>query len=141
MEKKYQSLNVLNQKSKLPLDEDAVINKINAMVNASGNRSQRRKIAKSLNKTSTIAQYANERAEKKVDAKVEIRAEKDFMYIFGILGIVLGKNYHWSDEQITSFYMRVTGKMEEYAHKGWSTDQIVYELERLTGIELVPERR
>ena len=61
---KYKSLNVLNQKPNLPMDEEDVINKINAMVNASGNRSQRRKIAKSLNKTSTIAEYANARADK-----------------------------------------------------------------------------
>ena len=123
------------------MDEEEVINKINAMVNASGNRSQRRKITKSLYKTSTIAEYANARADKKVDAKVEVRAEQDFMYIFGILGIVLQSGYRWSDEQITSFYTRVTKKMEQYANEGRSTDDIVRELEELTGIELIATQK
>lgn len=138
---KYKNLNVLNQKSSLPMNEEDVINKINAMVNASGNRSQRRKIAKSLNKTSTIAEYANARAGKRADARMEVRAEQDFMYIFGVLGIVLGSAYHWSDEQITSFYTRVTKKMDELANKGWSTDDILAHLEEVTGIELVATQR
>ena len=138
---KYKSLNVLNQKSNLPMDEEDVINKINAMVNASGNRSQRRKIAKSLNKTSTIAEYANARAGKRADARLEVRAEQDFMYIFGVLGIVLGDSYHWSDEQITSFYTRVTKKMDKLANEGWSTEDILNHLEELTGIELVATKK
>lgn len=138
---KYKSLNVLNQKPNLPMDEEDVINKINAMVNASGNRSQRRKIAKSLNKTSTIAEYANARADKRADARLEVRAEQDFMYIFGVLGIVLGGSYHWSDEQITSFYTRVTKKMDKLANEGWSTEDILNHLEELTGIELVATKK
>ena len=148
---KYQSLNVLNQQPRFELSQDEVVNKINAMVNASGNRSQRRKIAKSLHKTTTIAEYANkranQRAEEKIDKQVEIRAEQDFMYIFGIIGLVMYNDYHWKESedndhgQITSLYERLTKKMSSYAASGKTTEDILNELEELTGISLVAEQR
>ena len=140
---KYQSLNVLNTKRFANLQNRDAIAEVASMINASGNRSQRRKLEKTLNKTERILAKCEQSAKEKADKALEIRADENFMYIFACIGLVLNEDYRWKEDpdqdhgQITSFFERLTKKMEKYSEQGLSTEDIINLLDERTGISLV----
>ena len=142
---KYQSLNVLNHNNKSNnfITNDEAINKLSSMVNATGSRSNRRKMERAINKSVKLQKAAEARANQKAFSKVAERVDDDFMYLFGIIGITMYEDYHWKETeenehgQITSLYERLTKKMEKYTDMNYSTDDVLNYLEELTGIKLV----
>ena len=141
---KYQSLNVLNNRSLLnSMDNDAIA-EVASMINASGSRSQRRRLEKTLNKTERILAKCEQSARDRADKQLDIRADSNFMYIFACVGLTLNEDYHWKEDpdqdhgQLTSFFERLTKKMEKYSEMGMSTDDIIKLLDERTGIELIP---
>lgn len=144
MASKYQSLNVLNRSKfdSLDMDRDAIA-EVASMINASGSRSQRRRLEKTLNKTQKILTKCEKSARDKADKELEVRADANFMYVFACVGLTLYEDYHWKEDpdqdhgQLTSFFERLTKKMEKYSGQGMSTDDLIKLLDDRTGIELV----
>lgn len=146
MERKYSSLNVLNKKSVLDDLEDVdAISQVSAMIAGMGNRSMRREAAKALRKTENITAYADKRATERANKELFDKIEKDMVYFFAVLGIVMYENYHWKETeendhgQITSLYERLNKKMQFFNEQNMSTEDIVKRLEDMTGIVLIPE--
>ena len=150
IQNKYGSLNVLSQQSSLNeldiTDADAV-NQVMAMVNAASvNRSDRRKLAKTLSKTQSIIEYADKRATEKANTALANKAEMDMVWLYAMTGITLAKFYHWKEDpdqehgQITSFFERMTRVMNDYNSRGYTVEDVAKEFEEMTGIELIPER-
>lgn len=141
---KYQSLNVLAKRPNIinMEDYDPVL-EVEAMLNASGNRAQRKKLQKTLNKTEKILAKCEKSAKAKADKELDIRADANFMYVFACVGLTLNEDYHWKEDpdqdhgQITSFFERLTKKMEKYSDQGLSTEDIIKLLDEKTGVQLV----
>lgn len=138
----YKNLNVLNQRSFL--DDLDSVDQVAAMINnGTSNRSQRRKLEKTLNKVQRIQAKCESVAREKANKQLELRADQNFMYVFGCVGLTLNEDYHWTESpdqdhgQITSFFDRLTKKMEKYAGEGYSTEDILTLLEDRTGIALI----
>ena len=105
----------------------------------------RREAAKALRKTENITAYADKRATERANKELFDKMEKDMVYFFAVLGIVMYENYHWKETeendhgQITSLYERLNKKMQSFNAQNMSTEDIVKRLEDMTGIVLIPE--
>lgn len=148
MNNKYQSLNVLsNSARRFDIENRDAVAEVASMLNASGNRSQRRKLEKTLNKTEKILAKCEQSAREKANKALEIRADANFMYIFACVGLVLNEDYYWKEDpdqdhgQITSFFERLTKKMEKYSEQGYSTEDIINLLDERTGISLISTQK
>ena len=143
---KYTSLNVLN-KSKLEdeLSIDAV-QQVAGMINSSGmNRSQRRRLEKSLSKMSTILEYSQNRLDRSAYKEYQKAVDKNFIHFFACLGLTMIDDYKWKESpdnahgQISSLFDRVSSTIDKYANQGCSTEDILKILEEKTGIELISD--
>ena len=123
----YSSL--LNPKD--PTDEVAEI------LARAGNRSERRKILKALNKTQTIVKKANEKLTKESNAELERRANDSFGYIMAMVGIVLHDKYDWSDDEIGGMFTEISERLNGKWSDGKTPEDVAKELLDKTGIELV----
>lgn len=139
---KYQSLNVLNQRSFLDDYNRDAVNEVTAMVNSSGNRSTRRRIEKALSKTTNITKHADKRATERANRELANKADLDLVWLYATVGLVLMDSYHWKQDpdqehgQIEGFFDRLTAKMNEFNEKGLTVEEVAVEFERRTGIEL-----
>jgi len=145
----YTRLNVLNQRSFLDdLNNKDSVAQVASMINASSkNRSQRRKLEKTLNKVEKIQAKCAQYAKDKADKELEIRADESFMYVFACVGLTLNEDYHWTEDpdqdhgQLTSFFERVTKKMEKYTSQDMGTQDLIDLLDERTGIQLIATRK
>lgn len=143
---KYQTLNVLNQRSFLDdlQDRDAV-NEVTAMINASGNRSTRRRVEKALNKTQNITKHADKKATERANRQLANKAEEDMVWLYSMVGLTLYKKYFWKNEgehgQIEAFFDKMTSLMNQYNDMGYTVYDCAKELEELTGIQVVAENK
>lgn len=144
MANKYQSLNVLNNRNTFiqDLENPDSVSQVMAMLSVSGNRAQRKKLEKTLRKVETVHAKCEEYARKRADKELNIRVDSNFMYLFACVGLTLNEDYHWKEDpdqehgQITSFFERLTKKIEKYAEDGLSTEDIINLLEERTGVSL-----
>ena len=144
---KYQSFNVLNTDlRKFEVNNTDTIAEIAAMINASGNRAKRRKLEKIVGRTEKIMSKCEQSATERAYKALDVRARDDFMYIFACIGLVLNEDYHWKEDpeqehgQITSFFERLTKKMDKYYEQGLSTKEIIDLLDEKTGVCLVSKQ-
>ena len=100
------------------------------------NRSERRKILKSLNKTKNIAEYTQKRLNDKVNTELKIISDETFGYIMSMTGIILHDKYNWSDEDIGDFFTEVSNQLNGEWADGKSVEAVAAELFDKTGIEL-----
>ena len=143
---KYQSLNVLSQKSALDditgLD---TVSEVTAMISQAGNRSTRRRVEKALNKTQTISRHCNIKATERANEELKKKYGKDFIHFNAILALVMYEDYHWKESedndhgQITSLMERVNKKMQKYLDLGYTTEDLVNLVDEKTGIWLCIE--
>ena len=136
---KYQGFNVLADR--IPT-EDAITEVANMLNNSGKNRSQRRRLERSLRQIDRITTHAQERLDKSAYEEYERRVDQNFIHFFAILGLTFLEDYNWKEDdthgQIVSLFKRVDAKIRKYAELGYDTDGLVELLEEKTGIELVP---
>ena len=144
---KYSTLNVLNKRSFLDDLEDVnAVAQVSAMVSSAGNRSNRRRIEKALNKTVNISAHADKKATERANKAMATKAEYDMVWLFAMAGITLYTDYHWREDpsqehgQLTSFFERMTKTMNRYNERGATVEEVAKEFEEMTGICLVPEK-
>ena len=144
---KYDSVNVLNNKSFLDhLEDKDAIAEISAMINgAGGNRSQRRKLEKTLSKVEKIQAKCETSARERADKEMALRYDRNIMYAYACIGLVLNEDYHWKEDsdqehgQITSFLERLANKMMKYTEMDYSTEDVLNLLYDRTGVRLVSD--
>lgn len=148
MTNKYQTLNVLNRPKLDPFNTDRdAIAEVASMINASGNRSQRKRLERTLNKTQRILDKCEKASKEKANKELDVMVDSNFMYIFACVGLTLNEDYHWKEDpnqehgQITSLFERVTKRMEDYLDKGMNTDDIIELLNEKTGVQLVNKNK
>lgn len=143
---KYQSLNVLNLKIKNDYMTDDCIQNVANMINASGqNRSQRRRLEKTLGKVETIMEHTQKHVDTSAYKEYQKAVDQNFLHFFAILGLTMIEDYFWKETednehgQITSLFQRLDKKIKKYAELGYSTEDLIKLLDEKTGILLVPD--
>lgn len=118
------------------IGDDEIVNIISQKMSGAVNRSERRKILKSLNKTKNIAEYTQKRLNDKVNKQLEISSNETFGYIMSMTGIILHDKYNWSDDDIGDFFTEVSKQLNGEWADGKSVEDVAAELLDKTGIEL-----
>lgn len=143
---KYQSLNVLSQKKSSDYMSDDAIRDVANMLHASGaNRSQRRRLERSLGQVETIMNHVQSRVDRSAYKEYMKELDKNYVHFFACLGLCMIEQYHWNETedndhgQISSLIERVDKTIRKYAEMGYETEDIVKVLEEKTGILLVPD--
>jgi len=106
------------------------------MIARAGNRSERRKIIKALNKTQNIVTKANERITKDANKELERRSNESFGYIMSMVGIVL-HDMGYGDDFVECVFSEVSRRLDGEWANGRTPDDVARELLEKTGIELV----
>ena len=119
------------------LTDSQMVDMVAEKVAKAGNRAERRKILKALNKTKRIESYANRTISKKAEKEIIDRSNDSFGYIMSMFAIVLHDKYKWSDEKIGEMITEVNSRLNGDWSNGKSLDDIAKELYEKTGIELV----
>ena len=118
-------------------------NVVHSMI-ANYNRSERRKILKSLNKTENIEKFATREANKRANDLLDLaktEAEKSaWMYIYAAVGVTLSAKYHFDNKMLDIFFDRCMKTVGEMQAKGiYGGDAASKYLADRCGIELVDE--
>ena len=142
---KYQSLNVLNLKNRQDYMSDDCIQNVANMINASGqNRSQRRRLEKSLGKVENIMEHTQKHLDRSAYTEYQKAVDKNFLHFFSILALTMKEDYFWKEDdthdQISSLLERVDKKIKKYANKGLTTEDLVKLVDEETDIQLVPDK-
>lgn len=123
------------------MDDSEIVNMVASQVAKVGNRAERRKILKALNKTKNIEHYTTKRVNERSQGEIQERVDMNFGYIMSAVGIVLHEKYHWKNDgehgQISSFIERVSKELQTMSQDGMSAQDAIKKLEEVTGIELV----
>lgn len=145
---KYQSLNVLSQKMSSDITSDDAVQQVANMINASGvNRSQRKRLERSLRKTSNIMSHVQERVDKTAFKEYQKAVDMNYTHFFACMALTMLEDYNWKENpdnehgQISSLMERVNKKINKYASMGYSTEDICDLVEEKTGIRLVPDSK
>ena len=112
------------------------VDEVAEMIARAGNRSERRKILKALNKTQNIVTRANEKITKDANMEIERRSNDSFGYIMSMVGIVL-HDKGFDDDTVGDIFTEVARRLDGEWAKGKSVDDVAKELLEKTGIELV----
>ncbi|SFU57576.1 hypothetical protein [Butyrivibrio sp. INlla21] len=144
---KYHSLNVLNLKNRQDYMSDDCIQDVANMINASGqNRSQRRRLEKSLGKVENIMEHTQKHLDRSAYAEYQKAVDQNFIHFFAVLGLTMIEDYGWKETpdndhgQITSLFQRVDKKIKKYSDMGYTTEDLVNLLDEQTGIVLVADK-
>ena len=139
-------LNVLSNQSRTEVTLDQQIDEIANLINATGgNRAQRRRIEKSIAKTTRLSEKTIKKIENSAYEKYRDITDKDYVHFNAILALVMYEDYHWkeTDEQehgqITSLMERIQKKIRKYQNMNYSTKDIVKEVYKKTGILLISD--
>ena len=127
------------------MSDDAIAEVAN-LINASGqNRSQRKQLVRKLGKVENIMAHVQKHVDNSAYKEYQKAVDSNFIHFFACLGMTMIKKYKWTENpdndhgQITSLFENVNKTIVDYADKGYSTEDIVKELESITGIDLVPD--
>jgi ribosomal protein S17E len=141
-------LNVLSNQSRDNVSLDQQIDEIANIINSkSTNRAQRRRIEKSIAKTARLSEKTIKKIENSAYEKYRDITDSDYVHFNAVLAMVMYEDYHWkeTDEhdhgQITSLMERVQKKIRKYQDMDYSTEDIVKEVYKKTGILLVPDNK
>lgn len=144
----YQSLNVLSAKNTSDFMSDDAIATVAQMINTSGaNRSQRRRLEKSLKRVETIRTYAQKHLDDSAYKQYAKAVDDNFIHFFACLGLTMIDEYKWKETpendhgQISSLLERVGKTIDKYANEGYDTEGLVKLFEEKTGIVLVADTK
>lgn len=140
----YQSLNVLSAKNTSDFMSDDAIATVAQMINTSGaNRSQRRRLEKSLKRVETIRTYAQKHLDDSAYKQYARAVDTNFCHFFAVLAITMDEDYKWQENekknQISSLLERVGKKLDKYANMGYDTDDLLKLVEERYDMILVPK--
>lgn len=126
---KYDQLNVLAIKQQNFMSDDA-ITKVANMIKATGdNRSQRRRLEKSLGKMQTILEHSQKYVDRSAYKEYQKCLDENYVHFFACLALTMGEDYKWKEDethnQISSILQRVDKKIKKLAEAGYSTTDII----------------
>lgn len=141
---KFDEMNVFekaNLAKELNMDS---IDKVAAMINTkTTNRGQRRRLERSLKKVEKIYQHVQDRVDRSAYEQYQKAVDKNFLHFFAVLALTMKEDYMWREDethdQISSLLERVDKKINKYAKKGYTTEDIVKLVEEETEIALIAE--
>lgn len=117
-------------------NQPSSVDVISEMVSKAGNRAERRKILKTMNKIEKIEKYTRQEVTKRNEEELANRSNDSFAVIMSAVGVVLHEKYGWNDDLIGEMFGEIVGKLNgEWVER--TPKEIVAELEEKTGIELV----
>lgn len=139
----YNDLNVFekaNLAKNLNMD---TIDQVAAMINSKAtNRSQRRRLEKSLKKVNTIYAHVQNRVDRSAYTQYQKAVDENFLHFYSILALTMKEDYHWREDethdQISSLLERVDNKIKKYADKNYKTKNLVDLVEESCDIKLIP---
>lgn len=140
----YNDLNVFekaNLAKNLNMD---TIDQVAAMINSKAtNRSQRRRLEKSLKRVNTIYNHVQNRVDRSAYTQYQKAVDENFLHFYSILALTMKEDYHWREDethdQISSLLERVDNKIKKYAEKGYNTKNLVDLVEENCDIKLIPD--
>lgn len=140
----YNDLNVFekaNLAKNLNMD---TIDQVAAMINSKAtNRSQRRRLEKSLKRVNTIYNHVQNRVDRSAYNQYQKAVDENFLHFYSILALTMKEDYHWREDethdQISSLLERVDNKIKKYAKKGYDTKNLVNLVEENCDIKLIPD--
>lgn len=140
----YNDLNVFekaNLAKNLNMD---TIDQVAAMINSKAtNRSQRRRLEKSLKRVNTIYNHVQNRVDRSAYTQYQKAVDENFLHFYSILALTMKEDYHWREDethnQISSLLERVDNKIKKYAKKGYDTKNLVNLVEENCDIKLIPD--
>lgn len=140
---KYQSLNVLSQKKPSVYMSDDAIQDVANMINASGeNRSQRRRLERSLRKVENITAHAQKHLDESAYKEYQKRLDTNYIYFFSCLALTMADKYKWkedeSHDQISSIIESVDKTISKYANQGYTAKQLADLVDERFDIRLLP---
>ena len=141
---KYANLNVLNnQKIEDEFSMDA-IDQVAGMIKSSGkNRSQRRRLERSLGKMQTILEHSQKHLDRSAYEEYKKAVDMNYAHFFATLSMVMLEDYRWREDdthdQISSLLERINKKLEKYAARNMTTQDILDLCEDKVGIQLIPD--
>lgn len=126
---KYDQLNVLAIKQQDFMSDDA-ITKVANMIKATGdNRTQRRRLEKSLGKMQTILEHSQKYVDRSAYKEYQKCLDENYVHFFACLALTMGEDYKWKEDethnQISSILQRVDKKIKKLAEAGYSTTDII----------------
>jgi len=143
---KYESLNVLNQKKPSEyMSDDCIQDVANMLKSKGGNRSQRRRLEKSLGRVETVLSHVQKRVDDSAYREYQKAVDKNYVHFFSCLALTMIEDYGWKETednehgQITSLLERVDKTIKKYAELGYTTEDLTHKLDEITGILLVPD--
>lgn len=145
---KYDSLSRLNvladRKASEYMSDDCIADVANLLKAKGGNRSQRRRLEKSLGKVETIYKHAQKRVDDSAYKEYQRCVDMNYLHFFAVLALVAKEDYKWLEDdrhdQISSLLERVDKKIKKYANAGYETEDLMKLVEEEIGIVLVPEQ-
>lgn len=141
---KYQSLNVLSQKKPNEYMSDDAIQDVANMINASGeNRSQRRRLERSLRKVENITAHAQKHLDDSAYKEYQKRLDTNYIYFFSCLALTMADKYKWkedeSHDQISSIIESVDKTISKYANQGYTAEKLADLVDERLDIRLLPD--
>lgn len=127
----------MNDYSKYFMPTESAVDVVARQVSAVGNRSERRRILKALNKTEKITQHAQQRVASDAKKEINERSKDSFGFIMSMFGIVLHDKFGWDDEKIAEMFTEVSQRLDGEWAEGKTIEDVAKELFEKTGIELV----
>lgn len=140
----YNELNVF-EKANLAKDLNMdTIDQVAAMINSkTTNRSQRRRLEKSLKRVNTIYSHVQNRVDRSAYKEYQKAVDENFLHFYSILALTMKEDYHWREDethdQISSLLERIDNKIKKYAEKGYTTEDLVKLLNETCDIQLISD--
>lgn len=140
----YNDLNIF-EKANLAKDLNMdTVDQVAAMINAkTTNRSQRRRLEKSLKRVNTIYSHVQNRVDRSAYAQYQKAVDENFLHFYSILALTMKEDYHWREDethdQISSLLEKVDNKINKYAEKGYNTKDLVKLLDETCDIKLIAD--
>jgi hypothetical protein len=140
----YNDLNIF-EKANLAKDLNMdTVEQVAAMINSKAtNRSQRRRLEKSLKRVNTIYNHVQNRVDRSAYTQYQKAVDKNFLHFYSILALTMKEDYHWREDethdQISSLLERVDKKINKYAEKNFTTEDLVKLVNETCDIQLISD--
>lgn len=140
----YNDLNIF-EKANFARDLNMdTVDQVAAMINAkTTNRSQRRRLEKSLKRVNTIYSHVQNRVDRSAYTQYQKAVDENFLHFYSILALTMKEDYHWREDethdQISSLLEKVDNKINKYAEKGYNTKDLVKLLDETCDIKLIAD--
>ena len=144
MMENFNDMNVfekVNLAKSLNLD---TVDQVAALINSkTTNRSQRRRLEKSLKRVNTIYNHVQNQVDLSAYKQYQKAVDENFVHFYSVLALTMKEDYHWREDethdQISSLLERVDNKIKEYAEKKYTTEDLVKLVNEKCDIQLVSE--